>query len=55
MHTTHIKMSRGVKVFVTFNYRFVIIATLLVLYPLIYVISGSVSYPILVNRGAMWL
>ena len=55
MHTTHIKMSRGDKVFVTFNYLFVIIATLLVLYPLIYIISGSVSDPKLVNSGAMWL
>ena len=55
MHTTHIKMSRGDKVFVTFNYLFVIIATLLVLYPLIYIISGSVYDPKLVNSGAMGL
>lgn len=55
MNTKTIKMGTGDRVFVAFNYLFVIIATLIVLYPLVYIISASVSDPAAVNAGEMWL
>ncbi|SJZ63863.1 putative aldouronate transport system permease protein [Pilibacter termitis] len=55
MNTKAIKMSTGDRVFVGFNYLFVIAATLVVLYPLIYIISASVSDPSTVQSGEMWL
>lgn len=55
MNTKTIKMSRGDRIFVAFNYLFVIIATLIVLYPLIYIVSASISDPVIVNAGKMWL
>lgn len=50
-----IKMSPGDKVFVTIVYILLILALLIVLYPLIYVISASFSKPSAVNSGQMWL
>ena len=55
MHTKTVKMTPGDKAFMVFNYFFVIAATLLVLYPLIYIISGSVSNPNAIMNGSMWL
>lgn len=55
MNTKTIKMGMGDRIFVIFNYTFVIIATLIVLYPLIYIISASISDPAAVNAGEMWL
>lgn len=55
MNTKTIKMGTGDRIFVAFNYLFVIIATLIVLYPLIYIISASISDPVAVNAGEMWL
>lgn len=37
------------------NYTLVGIITLIILYPLIYVISASISDPVAVNTGKMWL
>lgn len=48
-------MTKGDRIFVSFNYLFVIVATLIVLYPLIYIISASFSEPKMVITGAMWL
>ncbi|WP_460022864.1 carbohydrate ABC transporter permease [Lactovum odontotermitis] len=48
-------MTRGDRVFMTFNYLFIIVATFLVLYPLVYIISASVSDPIAIMKGEMWL
>ncbi|MDR2833621.1 MAG: carbohydrate ABC transporter permease [Streptococcaceae bacterium] len=50
-----VKMSKGDRVFVGFNYLFVIVATLIVLYPLIFIISASISDPAQVSNGSMWL
>ncbi|MDR0300472.1 MAG: carbohydrate ABC transporter permease, partial [Streptococcaceae bacterium] len=55
MNTKTIKMTTGDRVFMVFNYLFVIVATLLVLYPLVYIISASVSDPIAIMKGEMWL
>ena len=55
MNTKHIKMTPGDKVFMGFNYLFVVVATLLVLYPLVYIISASVSDPNAIMKGTMWL
>jgi putative aldouronate transport system permease protein len=55
MNTKHIKSTTSDKVFMAFNYLFVIVATLLVLYPLIYIISASVSNPLAILKGQMWL
>jgi putative aldouronate transport system permease protein len=38
-----------------FNYIFVILSVAIVLYPLIYIISASISNPQAVNSGEMWL
>lgn len=55
MNTKTVKMSTGDRVFMGFNYLFVIVATLVVLYPLIYIVSASISDPGAVNSGEMWL
>ncbi|MHA0856161.1 carbohydrate ABC transporter permease [Paenibacillus sp. CMAA1364] len=43
------------KAFVIFNYIYVFIAFVIVAYPVIYMISASISDPKLVSSGAMWL
>jgi putative aldouronate transport system permease protein len=55
LNTTTIKATRGDKIFKTFVLIFVLLATLIVLYPLIYIISASISNPEFVNSGEMWL
>ena len=50
-----IRLSRGDKVFNVFNYAFLIIMTIITLYPLVYVLSASFSDPNMVNSGKMWL
>lgn len=43
------------KLFVTFNGIFLFMMTVIVLYPLIYICSASISDPTYVNSGQMWL
>lgn len=50
-----IKESKGDKLFLGFVYLFLTAALLVVLYPLIYMLSASVSTPSYVNSGEMWL
>ena len=49
------KDTRADKIFLVFVYFFLAIALLIVLYPLIYIVSASISNPHLVNSGEMWL
>lgn len=53
--TSLIKDTRADKIFLIFVYVFLAISLLIVLYPLIYIISASISNPHLVNSGEMWL
>lgn len=53
--TSLIKDTRADKIFLIFVYVFLVISLLIVLYPLIYIISASISNPHLVNSGEMWL
>lgn len=55
MNSKAIKQTKSDKIFMMFIYLFLFIALLLVLYPLIYVISASISNPHAVNSGEMWL
>jgi len=50
-----IKESKSDKIFLGIVYMLLIIAFLIVSYPLIYIISASLSEPSAVNSGAMWL
>ncbi|MFS0726237.1 carbohydrate ABC transporter permease [Paenibacillus sp. 1P07SE] len=50
-----IKESKGDKLFLVFIYLFLTAALIVVLYPLIYMLSASVSTPRYVNSGEMWL
>ncbi len=43
------------RIFLFFNYIFIWFLLLLVIYPLVYVISASISDPLAVNTGRMWL
>ncbi|MET3940885.1 putative aldouronate transport system permease protein [Paenibacillus sp. PvP094] len=52
---TGIQETRQDKIFLTLNYIYVTIAFLLVAYPLVYMISASISNPKEVASGAMWL
>ncbi|WP_433707150.1 carbohydrate ABC transporter permease [Paenibacillus illinoisensis] len=52
---TGIQETRQDKIFLTLNYFYVTIAFLLVAYPLVYMISASISNPKEVASGAMWL
>ncbi|TLS50104.1 carbohydrate ABC transporter permease [Paenibacillus antri] len=47
--------STGDKIFVFVNYVFLVLALIIVAYPLLYVVSASVSDPKFVNSGEMWL
>ena len=53
--TSLVKDTRADKIFLVFVYLFLAIALLIVLYPLIYIVSASISNPHLVNSGEMWL
>lgn len=50
-----IKDTRADKIFLIFVYVFLAISLLIVLYPLIYIVSASISNPHLVNSDEMWL
>ena len=50
-----VKRSTGDKVFDIVNYTFLIFLTLIVLYPLVYVLSASFSSPYAVTSGQVWL
>ncbi|ACT00158.1 MULTISPECIES: carbohydrate ABC transporter permease [unclassified Paenibacillus] len=50
-----IKESRGDKIFLACNYLYVFLAFLIVFYPLVYMISASISDPKAVASGEMWL
>ncbi|MFD1430356.1 MULTISPECIES: carbohydrate ABC transporter permease [Lacticaseibacillus] len=55
MNTTLVKDTKADKIFKIFLYIFIALAVLIVIYPLIYIISASVSDPTAVNSGQMWL
>ncbi|MEW4369950.1 carbohydrate ABC transporter permease [Paenibacillus sp. WLX1005] len=50
-----IKESPSDRVFLIFNYIYLAIALTCVLYPLVYIVSASISSPTYVNSGEMWL
>lgn len=50
-----IKETKADRIFKAFNISFLFIALMVVLYPLIYIVSASVSDPAQVNSGEMWL
>ncbi|WP_435170123.1 carbohydrate ABC transporter permease [Paenibacillus glycanilyticus] len=50
-----IKESRGDKLFLACNYLYVFLAFLIVFYPLVYMMSASISDPKAVASGEMWL
>ncbi|GIN69705.1 sugar ABC transporter permease [Bacillus sp. J14TS2] len=50
-----IKDTKADKIFKVFNFLFLTLAMLVVLYPLIYIVSASISDPKAVNSGDMWL
>src|SRR6185312_3144010 len=52
---TAMKESRGDKLFLISTYIYLGLSLLVVLYPLIYILSASISSPQDVNSGAMWL
>lgn len=52
---TKMRMTKGDVVFTICNYIFIILAVVITLYPLIYVLSASISEPTKVNSGEMWL
>jgi multiple sugar transport system permease protein/putative aldouronate transport system permease protein len=54
-HSTAIRDSRGDRIFTYFNYAFLTVVLLLVLYPLIYVLSASFSEPAAVTAGEVIL
>lgn len=53
--STLIKDTKADKVFLALVYVFLFLALAIVLYPLIYIISASISNPHMVNSGEMWL
>ncbi|WP_059051889.1 carbohydrate ABC transporter permease [Paenibacillus senegalimassiliensis] len=52
---TTIKESKSDRLFLVLNYVYLLLALIVVLYPLIYIISASVSSPKFVSSGEMWL
>ncbi|MGZ9583278.1 carbohydrate ABC transporter permease [Paenibacillus marinisediminis] len=50
-----VKESKTDKIFLACNYIFLTLALIVVLYPLVYIMSASISDPKLVNSGEMWL
>lgn len=55
MNNKQIKSSIGDRVYIFLVYIYLLIALILVLYPLIYIVSASVSDPQYINSGEMWL
>lgn len=55
MEMRHIKETKNDRIFKIANYVFLTLAMLVVLYPLVYVLSASISNPTDVNSGNMWL
>ena len=55
MNNKNLKLSKEDKIFIALNYLFIIVSTVIVLYPLIYIISASISTPNAVISGKMWL
>jgi putative aldouronate transport system permease protein len=54
-HTTRIRESGGDRLFLFGVYSFLLLIFLLVLYPLLYVVSSSLSSPAAVSSGQVWL
>ncbi|CQR58341.1 carbohydrate ABC transporter permease [Paenibacillus riograndensis] len=52
---TAMKESRGDKLFLISTYVYLCLALVVVVYPLVYILSASISSPQDVNSGAMWL
>lgn len=52
---TAIKETTPDKIFKVFNYSILTVAMVAVLYPLVFIISASISDPAAVNSGKMWL
>jgi putative aldouronate transport system permease protein len=50
-----IRESFGDRVFLTFNYVILSLVSLVVLYPLVYIVSSSLSSPAAVSSGRVWL
>ncbi|WP_322905928.1 carbohydrate ABC transporter permease [Paenibacillus campi] len=50
-----IKESRSDRMFLLLNYVYLAIALVCVLYPLVYIVSASISSPTYVSSGEMWL
>ncbi|MCE5168288.1 carbohydrate ABC transporter permease [Paenibacillus profundus] len=50
-----VKETRSDKIFIVCNYIYLLLAFVIVAYPLLYIISASISDPKLVNSGEMWL
>ncbi|WP_163880587.1 carbohydrate ABC transporter permease, partial [Paenibacillus favisporus] len=50
-----VRETRRDKVFLAFNYLYVFLAFLIVFYPLVYMVSASISDPKAVGSGEMWL
>ncbi|WP_202171272.1 carbohydrate ABC transporter permease [Bacillus sp. USDA818B3_A] len=53
--TNSIKDSFGDKVFLGIVYTFLFLVVLIILYPLIYIVSSSLSSPLAVSSGKVWL
>lgn len=50
-----IRQSKGDRIFDAVNLTLMTLLMLIVLYPLVYILSASISNPDLVNRGEIWL
>ncbi|MFD0869254.1 Inner membrane ABC transporter permease protein ycjP [Chlamydia abortus] len=50
-----VKETKADKIFIVFNYIYLVLAFIIVAYPILYIISASISDPKLVNSGEMWL
>ena len=53
--TTRIRESLGDRIFLSGVYLFLTVVLLIVLYPLIFVVSSSLSSPLAVSSGKVWL
>jgi len=53
--TNAIKSSKGDRLFSTINYTFLLLLTVIVAYPLLYVLGASFSSPQAVTTGKVWL
>ncbi|UVI29014.1 carbohydrate ABC transporter permease [Paenibacillus spongiae] len=52
---TSVRETKSDKLFLALNYMFLAVALVVVLYPLLYIVSASISSPQAVNSGEMWL